>query len=177
VKNFLTLANSLSIFRLVIAPILVWMILSNRWAAASMFLILAIFSDILDGRIARKKKQESAFGGLLDHSCDAFLVVILLFALNNTHNIPILLPLLVIVSFSQYVLDSKALSGHKLRTSFLGRSNGVAYYILVSICIFSEGLGIDLPYSLFIACAWILITSTIISISERLWTLLNKLKK
>ena len=173
-KTFLTLANSLSIFRLVVAPVLAWMILSNRWLTASFLLILAILSDIFDGRIARRKKQDSAFGGLLDHSCDAFLVAVLLFVLSKTHGIPLFLPLLVLGSFLQYVLDSKALSGHKLRTSFLGRSNGIAYYVLASICIFTEGLGINFSGNLFIVFAWVLISSTIVSMSERLWTLLNK---
>jgi cardiolipin synthase len=174
VKTFLTLANSLSIFRLVVAPVLAWMILSNRWLTASFLLILAILSDIFDGRIARRKNQDSAFGGVLDHSCDAFLVAVLLFVLSKTHGIPLFLPLLVLGSFLQYVLDSKALSGHKLRTSFLGRSNGIAYYVLASICIFTEGLGINLSDNLFFVCAWVLISSTLISMSERLWTLLNK---
>lgn len=173
-KTFLTLANSLSIFRLVVAPVLAWMILSNRWLTASFLLILAILSDIFDGRIARRKKQDSAFGGLLDHSCDAFLVAVLLFVLSKTHGIPLFLPLLVLGSFLQYVLDSKALSGHKLRTSFLGRSNGIAYYVLASICIFTEGLGINFSGNLFIVFAWVLISSTAVSMSERLWTLLNK---
>jgi len=174
VKTFLTLANSLSIFRLVVAPVLAWMILSNRWLTASFLLILAILSDIFDGRIARRKNQDSAFGGLLDHSCDAFLVAVLLFVLSKTHGIPLFLPLLVLGSFLQYVLDSKALSGHKLRTSFLGRSNGIAYYVLASICIFTEGLGINFSGNLFIVFAWVLISSTAVSMSERLWTLLNK---
>ncbi|HIE49266.1 MAG TPA: CDP-alcohol phosphatidyltransferase family protein [Gammaproteobacteria bacterium] len=173
-KTFLTLANSLSIFRLVVAPVLAWMILSNRWLTASFLLILAILSDIFDGRIARRKNQDSAFGGLLDHSCDAFLVAVLLFVLSKTHGIPLFLPLLVLGSFLQYVLDSKALSGHKLRTSFLGRSNGIAYYVLASICIFTEALGINFSGNLFIVFAWVLISSTAVSMSERLWTLLNK---
>ena len=173
-KTFLTLANSLSIFRLVVAPVLAWMILSNRWLAASLLLILAILSDIFDGRIARRKNQDSAFGGLLDHSCDAFLVAVLLFVLSKTHGITLLLPSLVLGFFLQYVLDSKALSGHKLRTSFLGRSNGIAYYVLASICIFTEALAINLSGNLFIVFAWVLISSTIVSMSERLWTLLNK---
>ncbi len=175
-KSFYTLANSLSLFRLVVAPILAWMILYNRWFAASFLLLLAILSDLFDGRIARKRKEASPFGGLLDHSCDALLVAILLFILNITHGIPLLLPLLVVGSFLQYVLDSKALSGYKLRTSFLGRSNGIAYYVLASICIFSEGLGIYIPSTLIIIFSWILIASTLASMFERLWTLLNKQK-
>ena len=173
-KISFTLANSLSLSRLIFAPVIAWIILFDWWLTASFFLLLAILSDLLDGPIARKKGQETSSGGLLDHSCDALLVAVLLFVLNQTHGIPILLPVLVLGSFLQYVLDSKALSGYKLRTSFLGRSNGIAYYVLASICIFSEAVGIDLPGKFFIICAWILIASTLVSMSERLWTLLSK---
>jgi len=174
VKISFTLANSLSLSRLFIAPVIAWIILSDRWLTASFFLLLAILSDLLDGPIARKKGQETSTGGLLDHSCDALLMAVLLFVLNKTHGIPLLLPILVLGSFLQYVLDSKALSGHKLRTSFLGRSNGIAYYVLASVCIFSQAAGIDQLDKFFIMFAWILIASTLVSMSERLWTLLNR---
>ena len=173
-KITLNLANSLSLFRIVIAPVVAWNIISGGWVTASFLLVLAIFSDLLDGPIARKKGQESAAGGLLDHSCDAILVAVLLFVLTETHGIPLLLPVLVLVSFLQYVLDSKALSGQRLRTSFLGRSNGIAYFVLACLCIFSEVLEINLPDYLIVTCAWILITSTLLSMFERLWTLLTK---
>jgi len=174
VKFTLTLANSLSLFRLIIAPVTVWNIISGWWLAASFLLILAILSDLLDGPIARKKGQESSTGGLLDHSCDAFLVAVLLFVLTKTHEIPLLLPVLVILSFLQYVFDSKALKGQRLRTSFLGRSNGICYFVLASLCIFTEALEINLPDYFIVNFAWILITSTLLSMSERLWTLVTK---
>jgi len=174
VKISFTLANTLSLSRLFIAPVIAWIILSDRWLTASFFLLLAILSDLLDGPIARKKGQETSTGGLLDHSCDALLVAVLLFVLNKTHGIPLLLPILVLGSFLQYVLDSKALSGHKLRTSFLGRSNGIAYYVLPSMCIFSQAAGIDQLDKFFIIFAWILIASTLVSMSERLWTLITR---
>ena len=173
-KISLTLANSLSLFRFIIAPVAAWTIISGWWLTASFLLILAILSDLLDGTIARKKGQESATGALLDHSCDALLVAVLLFVLTKTHEIPLLLPVLVLMSFLQYVLDSKALSGKKLRTSPLGRFNGITYFVLVSFCIFSEGLKINLPNYFIITCAWILIGTTLLSMSERLWTLLRK---
>ncbi len=173
-KFTLTLANSLSLFRLIIAPVTVWNIISGWWLTASFLLILAILSDLLDGPIARKKGQESAAGGLLDHSCDAILVAVLLFVLTKTHEIPLLLPVLVILSFLQYVFDSKALTGQRLRTSFLGRSNGICYFVLASLCIFTEALEINLPDYFIVNFAWILITSTLLSMSERLWTLVTK---
>ena len=173
-KISFTLANSLSLFRLIIAPVTAWSIISDWWLTASFLLILAILSDLLDGPIARKKGQESSTGRLLDHSCDAFLVAVLLFVLTKTHEIPLMLPILVIVSFLQYVFDSKALTGERLRTSFLGRSNGICYFVLASLCIFTEALEINFPDYLIVIFAWILITSTLLSMTERLWTLVTK---
>lgn len=172
-KSLLTLANSLSLFRILIVPVIAWTMLSNLWWFAGCLLALAILSDLFDGPIARRNGQESSIGGLLDHSCDAILVSVLLFILNITHEIPLILPILVLASFLQYVLDSKALAGHNLRTSFLGRSNGIAYYILVSLCVFSSSIGFFQLDQFFIICSWILVISTLISMSERLWTLLS----
>ena len=58
--------------------------------------------------------------------------------------------------------------------SILGRSNGIAYYVLASICIFTEALGSTLSGNLFIFYSWILIASTLVSMTERLWTLLKR---
>ena len=173
-KISLNLANSLSLFRIVIAPVVAWNIISGGWVTASFLLVLAIFSDLLDGPIARKKGQESTAGGLLDHSCDAILVAVLLFVLTETHGIPLLLPILVLLSFLQYVLDSKALSGSKLRTSLLGRFNGIAYYVMASLCIFSEVLGGLLSEYFLTTCAWFLVISTSLSMLERFWFLISK---
>ena len=172
--NPLPLANSLSLFRILIAPLAGWSIFSGSWITASLLLILAILSDIFDGSIARYKGQESAEGGLLDHTCDAVLVSTLLFALSSTHNIALLLPILVLTSFIQYVLDSKALSGSKLRTSLLGRFNGIAYYVMASLCIFSEVLGGLLSEYFLTTCAWFLVISTSLSMLERFWFLISK---
>ena len=172
--NHLTLANSLSLFRILIAPLAGWSIFSGSWITASLLLILAILSDIFDGSIARYKGQESAEGGLLDHTCDAVLVSTLLFALSSTHNIALLLPILVLTSFIQYVLDSKALSGSKLRTSLLGRFNGIAYYVMVSLCGFSEVLGGLLSEYFLTTCSWFLVISTSLSMLERFWFLISK---
>ena len=144
------------------------------WLTASVLLTLAILSDMFDGPIARRKGKESAAGGLLDHTCDAVLVTTLLFALTNTNELPLLLPILVLISFIQYVLDSKALSGHKLRTSLLGRFNGIAYFVIVSMYIFSEVLGNVLSEHFLTICCWALVFSTSLSILERFWVLIFK---
>ena len=75
------------------------------------------------------------------------------------------LPLLVVAAFAQYSLDSKALAGAKLRANWLGRTNGIAYFVLVGVCIGFALLG--LPQWLPLLLSWLLSATTLISMFNR----------
>ncbi len=70
-----------------------------------------------------------------------------------------LLPPLAITSFTQYVWDSKALSGAPLRASVLGRWNGIGYYVVVGTVVIREALELTWPGQFVIAliAAWALV--------------------
>lgn len=92
-------------------------------------IFIAIASDYFDGKVARALKTVSARGMLFDHGTDFIFVTAALFALSTIGLSSVLLPLLIIVAFSQYVLDSYFLFKQKqLRMSFLGRWNGIFYF-------------------------------------------------
>jgi len=93
-------------------------------------IIAAIASDYFDGKVARALKTASARGMLFDHGTDFIFVTTALLALSTIGLSSILLPLLIVVAFSQYVLDSYFLFKQKqLRMSFLGRWNGIFYFV------------------------------------------------
>ena len=72
------------------------------------------------------------------------------------------------------MLDSKTLSGNPLRASYLGRYNGIAYYVFSGFPIMQTTLGITLiPFDWFIWIGWGLALSTAISMIDRLVTLLS----
>ena len=168
------IANWLSLSRLVLAPATGYAILTAQWRLAALLVILAIISDLIDGPVARARGEASAAGGLLDHGSDAIYVSCCLLAVAWGGYIPVLLPVLVIASFGQYVMDSSALSGQQLRSSRLGRWNGIAYFALLP-CLLLPPAVFDtfLPPPLVSAVAWILITSTLVSMLDRGWTLLQ----
>lgn len=75
-----TLPNALTVLRLLCVPILIALLAApsveaglTRNAAAVVF-VLASITDILDGRIARRRGQVSAFGTLADPIADKALV-------------------------------------------------------------------------------------------------------
>jgi phosphatidylglycerophosphate synthase len=126
------MANLLTAIRLLLV-IPVAMAIANASLFASWFLLaliaIAIASDYFDGRVARALKTASARGMLFDHGTDFIFVTIALFALSTIGLSSVLLPLLIVVAFSQYVLDSYFLFKQKqLRMSFLGRWNGIFYF-------------------------------------------------
>jgi len=172
--NKFSLPNLLSASRLILGPLAAWFILENHWVLAAVILMTAIATDVLDGYLARRWQQTSALGGLIDHGSDAFMVTLMLLAEASLGLVPWLLPVLVFMAFSQYTLDSKALAGLPLRASKLGRYNGIAYFVLAGFPIMQHALGIYLvPEVYFYYVAFILVASTLISMTERLWTLIK----
>lgn len=69
----ITLPNTLSILRLLLAPIVVWLLLegtSEALTTALVLMILAEASDFFDGHFARTLGQESTLGRVIDPVCD-----------------------------------------------------------------------------------------------------------
>ena len=86
----------------------------------------------------------------------------------GTRLVPAALPALVGLAFLQYALDSRALEGRHLRTSLLGRANGIAYYVLIGIPVVRGGIGIDWPPDPWIEISgWVLVATTLVSMTER----------
>ena len=163
-----TRANALTALRLAAVPLLVVAILSGSTAAACALFALAVATDLLDGRIARRFGEVTPLGGLLDHCADAAFVSAGLGALAWQGGVPAPLPLLVAAAFLQYVLDSRALAGRRLRASGLGRANGIAYFVLLGIPLVRDALGLAAPGDgLVRALGWALVATTVASIADR----------
>ena len=166
--QLITWANLLTLGRLLVIVPCAWAILSDQWPLAAGLFTLAVFSDFLDGPLARRYGQASAFGGLLDHATDALFVATCLAALAWSGYVNAWLPGLVLLAFSQYMLDSKALSGQILRTNWLGRNNGIGYYVLVGIPVVRNALALSWPGDVLIELfAWLLLATTAASMIER----------
>jgi len=183
-RSFVNTANSLTMIRLVLAPVLGWSITHGHWWLAAFTVLGAIASDVLDGKLARSQGTASSFGGFFDHATDAIFVSTGAWALAAVDLInPWLWPLIGI-AFLQYTLDSNSLRGQQLRTSKLGKYNGIGYYALVSAAIGCQTLlstsllspaGLPMLQGLLStlhnaveATAWLLLISTLISMVDRL---------
>jgi CDP-diacylglycerol--glycerol-3-phosphate 3-phosphatidyltransferase len=98
----LNIATLLTLLRITFIPIIVFTYIYNegkyRDIAAYIFL-LALVTDYLDGIIARKFNQVTAFGAFLDPIADKLLVVVTVILLSSSNNsILFLVSALIIVS-------------------------------------------------------------------------------
>jgi phosphatidylglycerophosphate synthase len=170
----LTLSNGITLLRLLSVPFFFAAIEGRHWPVACALFWLAVGTDFVDGRIARARGESTHFGGLLDHASDAGFVTAGLAALAIDARVTALLPLLVVVAFVQYVLDSRWLAGHPLRASALGRWNGICYFVPPGIVVTREALGLAWPADVAVSLlGWLLVASTTLSIADRGLTLLR----
>ncbi|MEE9279583.1 MAG: CDP-alcohol phosphatidyltransferase family protein [Myxococcota bacterium] len=165
------MANALSLLRLTLVPPLAWAILGGGTAAArvaALLFVVAIASDLLDGRIARRRGTTSALGRALDHGSDFAFVASGLAAAAVRGVVPWLLPGLVALAFAQYAVDSYLLQRtRRLRMSALGRWNGILYFVPLGGVILVD-LGADVLAVLIAPVSWALVVSTLASMADRL---------
>ena len=78
---FFTVPNVLSLFRICLIPIFVYLYLANRDLEAFIILVLSGLTDVVDGFIARRFNMISAVGKALDPISDKLTQVAMLYAL------------------------------------------------------------------------------------------------
>lgn len=133
---------------------------------------VAIVTDYYDGVVARTSGTASARGMLFDHTTDFLFVTSGLAGASLAGLVPTLLPVLVVVAFTQYVVDSYFLHRQKqLRMSTLGRWNGIFYFApLVQIALSRAGALpalADLAGAVVGPSAMVLVLTTVASIVDR----------
>lgn len=179
-RRWLTAANVISLARLAATPFSLAAVLDGNWRLAGLIFAGAVASDFLDGIIARWRGTVSNLGGVLDHTADAVFVAVTLWGIaylevgTGTDVVPGILPWLIVLAFLQYLFDSKALSGQPLRASWLGRVNGIAYYVVAGTVIGRNALGLDWLSDEAIYWATLaVLVSTLASMFDRLRALTN----
>lgn len=97
----MTIPNLISIARLLLVPLIVWLIVAEQYALAFAVFLAAGISDAVDGYIARHFDLRSDLGAFLDPIADKALLVCIYATLAYVEAIP---PWLVILVISRDVL-------------------------------------------------------------------------
>ncbi len=106
----MNLPNKLTIFRIILVPIMAIIPFFNfdiKWIVIDLIFILASITDKLDGYIARSKNQITTFGKFLDPIADKILVLAAMLILVEDNRLPAIIP--IIVLFREFIV-----SGYRL---------------------------------------------------------------
>ncbi len=148
----MNLPNALTILRIFFVPFLVavmveqdlrieWkgaVLVTNAFLALSIFLIAAA-TDLLDGYLARRWKQITTVGTLLDPIADKLLISAALVSLVQVHRVPAWMVVLIIGrEFAVSGLRSiAAAEGYTIQASDLGKTKMITQVIAISMVLLS----------------------------------------
>ena len=149
----MNLANKLTIFRIILVPIMViipflgiqgsWNFIPYEWIIIDLIFIIASITDKLDGSIARKRNEITTFGKFLDPIADKILVLAAMTMLVEAGRLPAWIP--IIVLFREFIVSGYRLvavekGGKVIAASIWGKIKTVTQMIaIILMCIDING--------------------------------------
>ena len=149
----MNLANKLTIFRIILVPIMViipflgiqgsWNYIPYEWIIIDLIFIIASITDKLDGSIARKRNEITIFGKFLDPIADKILVLAAMIMLVEAGRLPAWIP--IIVLFREFIVSGYRLvavekGGKVIAASIWGKTKTVTQMIaIILMCIDING--------------------------------------
>ena len=85
----MNIPNLISIFRILLVPVIIWLLAAKRFDEALILFFIAAISDGLDGALARLLKQQTKLGAYLDPIADKALLVSIYIVLGMHGIIPL----------------------------------------------------------------------------------------
>ena len=167
----MNLPNKLTILRTIMIPIFLIFLyipglgMTGDVLAAAIF-VLASFTDLLDGKIARKYNLVTNFGKFMDPLADKLLVCSALIALVDLNRIPAWVVIIIIAR--EFIISGFRLiasdNGVVIAASYWGKFKTTFQMIMIILLI----LNIDYPYSNIInmVIMYIALALTIISLLD-----------
>jgi len=141
----MNLPNSLSLTRIFLVPLLVVILLTklqgNEILCAAVFLLAAL-TDLLDGYLARRRRQITPLGQLLDPIADKLLIAAAFISLVEIHKAPAWM--VVVILGREYAVTAlrhiAAAAGRAVPSSDLGKSKMVAEVATITILILGHDI-------------------------------------
>ena len=143
--RYLTLANQLTILRMLLIPVFVLLLVYGMMGAAFATFLVAGVTDALDGLAARASGERTAFGAWLDPMADKLLlvtafIVLTLPAVPVVNHLPIWLTVLVIsrdvVIIAVVAVVNLAIGPRTFRPSMWGKLATATYIVLVVVMMY-----------------------------------------
>ncbi|MCA1296845.1 CDP-alcohol phosphatidyltransferase family protein [Stappia indica] len=145
----MTLPNLITLVRLALVPVIVWLIAEDRFGPAFWLFVLSGISDGVDGYIARRFAMQSALGAFLDPLADKALLLSVFAALYLSGLLPLWL-LVAVVLRDLLIMGAIGLSeliGRRvtIKPLLIGKATTVMQIGLAATLLAKTAFTIDLP--------------------------------
>jgi len=167
----LNIPNLITLGRVILVPVVFWLLVSGQTQAAFFAFVLAGVSDGIDGFIAKRFNQSTELGAYLDPLADKLLLVSIFVALGVRGALPSWL-VIAVVSRDILIVVGVMLSwllDHPVRIAPLAVSkvNTVAQIVLAGTVLADDGFGLGLE-TLRVALVWVAGALTVASLAAYL---------
>ena len=140
--------NALTLARIILVPLIVWLIISHEMAAAFVLFLLAGLSDAADGYLAKRFGWHTELGTYLDPIADKALLGSIYVTLGFTNHLPVWLviavvsrDILIVGAFILSWIFSRPVTVYPLLVS---KANPLAQLVLASLVLAELGFGLRL---------------------------------
>lgn len=168
----MNIPNSITLGRIVLVPLLVWLIISHEMAAAFVLFLLAGFSDAADGFLAKRYGWRSELGAYLDPIADKALLVSIYVTLGFAGHLPVWL-VIAVVSRDILIVGAVVLSWMlsrplSMQPLLISKANTFAQIVLAGLVLGELGFGLGL-HEIVKVLVWITGALTILSAAAYFW--------
>lgn len=144
----MTIPNLITIGRLLLVPLIVWLMITGQSGAAFVVFIVAGVSDAIDGFLARSLNLRSTLGSYLDPLADKALLVSIYISLAVLEEVPLWVVILV-VSRDLFIVGAVVLSWMldqpmEMRPLIISKLNTVVQIVLAAVVLGDLALGAGL---------------------------------
>jgi CDP-diacylglycerol--glycerol-3-phosphate 3-phosphatidyltransferase len=172
VRRHLTLPNQLTIFRILLVPVIGAMLaldFADHYQYSAVAYATAAATDTLDGRIARSRNLVSELGKFLDPLADKLLVITVLVILAGQSLLPSWV--VVVIAAREFLITGirsvAAAQGVVVSSTPWGKSKMLTQNIMIVLIILAQPFGIlTAPAAAF---TWIAVIATVLSGLDYLW--------
>ena len=162
-KNLFTVPNAITLFRLLLIPVFVWLYLGREAVVPAFLVYLAAgLLDVLDGRIARRFNMISEFGIMFDPIVDKLSQAVIFFCLlRRFPNMLLLLIVLIIKEGTLAIMSLRILRNAKAvePAEWPGKLTSLFLNITAMIHILWSGLPAAVSNILIVFCSGMLLFS------------------
>ncbi len=166
----MNLPNKLTMFRVILIPFFIVFLLASltpydKWIALAIF-IIAILTDLLDGKIARKYNLVTNFGKFMDPLADKLLVCSALICLIELDKIPSWMVIVIIAR--EFIISGFRLvasdNGVVIAASYWGKFKTT--FQMVAVCLLIADIAALTVVTQIIL--WIAVVLTVVSLTDYL---------